>query len=424
VDAPRKPILQSMTNTHAGALRLEALAGAASLESNAYLLHIGTSSLLLDAGGLHSGAAWVDRLSEAPTWTWISHTHADHAGGLPALSRRFMRLPWLTSAQTHLLLPHAQGQGAAMPEPTFMPLSGARVELIRSASPDVEVDGRAMGAGHMLGAASLLLDIRVDDRFLKFFYLSDFSLHAQHGVPGAALPGADERVDVMVMEGVLAGMREEQTCAVELARLGADLAAARGPRLIAATPLCQAPQVLLGALAELTVPLHVHELMWPALDAWEAASGLKLPARRRVGLRDARALLDAGAIVLASGEHLEANSPAGLLARGIVGRADARIFVLNSLRSRELSKLAGRKIKDDELATGRVVVGRAELVRYAAPLHAPAPDLIRAVELVRPKRVLLVHGRAGDLYRLAKQIRRAAPGIKVEVMEAGGVVEL
>jgi hypothetical protein len=35
-----------------------------------------------------------------------------------------------------------------------------------------------------------------------------------------------------------------------------------------------------------------------------------------------------------------------------------------------------------------------------------------------------VHGRAGDLYRLAKQIRRAAPGIKVEVMEAGGVVEL
>jgi hypothetical protein len=281
-----------------------------------------------------------------------------------------------------------------------------------------------MVAGHMLGAASLLLDIQAGERFLRFFYLSDFSLHAQHGVPAAGLPDpAVDPVDVMVMEGVLSAQRAEQRAADELSRLRADLDHA-GPRLVAVSALCQAPQVLLGALAGADEVVYVHEVMAPALEAWEAASGVALLARRVVSLADAAALLAAGRLVVASGEHMEARSPAGLLARGMVGRADARIYVLNSLRARELGMLAGRRVRDEELEAGRVALGAALLTRYEAPLHAPAPDLVRAVAHVRPKRLLLVHGRAAELYRLAKQIRREVAGVKVEVVEAGRVWEL
>ncbi len=405
-------------------LLFEALAGAGSLDENAYLLRVGASVFLLDAGSVGDvsrAPGWLARLEAAPTWTWISHVHADHAGGLPALSRRFVRLPWLTTAQTHRLLPHALARGAALPEPTRLAF-GERMELIETA--ELTVGARAMVAGHMLGAASLLLDIQAGERFLRFFYLSDFSLHAQHGVPAAGLPDpAVDPVDVMVMEGVLSAQRAEQRCADELSRLRADLDHA-GPRLIAASALCQAPQVLLGALAGADEVVYVHEVMAPALEAWEAASSAALPARRVVSLADAAALLAAGRLVVASGEHMEARSPAGLLARGLVGRADARIYVLNSLRARELGLLAGRRVRDEELEAGRVAIGAARLTRYEAPLHATAPDLVRAVAHVRPKRLLLVHGRAAELYRLAKQIRREVAGIKVEVVEAGRAWEL
>jgi hypothetical protein len=113
--------------------------------------------------------------------------------------------------------------------------------------------------------------------------------------------------------------------------------------------------------------------------------------------------------VLASGEHLEANSPAGQLARDLISTPNAHIYTLNSLRHAPLKQLARRTLTDAELRADTLFLQHAQLHRYNAPLHATAPDLVAAATRCAPlQRLLLVHGRPQSLHKLKRAIKSAS----------------
>ncbi len=387
----------------------------------------GGSRLLLDCGvGGEGGEEWVGEVDELDG-VWVSHAHLDHCGALPELleGRPFLG-GWASAATRRLMettLPARDGVDAQRaadladaidPVPTrrFVDLGAGELRVM------------AFRAGHVLGARSLAVEIAGEPTH-RLLYTGDFCCHDQPVVAGARLPATDAgfAIDTLVMEGVLATDRRADESDLE-AEWGRFAAFADGPAgaLVAVSPVGEAIEAV-GALAGAESKVVVERSLRPVFEVYARSAGSdELVSDPSEGARyaseaDLSAAVDAGATVVAPGDQLQPRTPAGRLARRILGREEARIAVLNRAYR---SRFAGRLLEaepGEEFSgpAGSASPLRASIEHFVVPNHAPRWQLVATVEALEPERVLLVHGRESHLQTLRRALGEAGYGGEVVV---------
>ncbi|MDJ0508297.1 MAG: MBL fold metallo-hydrolase [Crocosphaera sp.] len=162
-----------------------------------FLVQLGPHRILLDCG-LRDISPLINQADSPVDAVFCSHAHADHARGLKELHQIFPTLPIYASLVTKRLLPLNWPnteiakvadfcEGLAWETP-FELCEGLTVQLFR--------------AGHLPGAAVILLSYVTPERIYKVLYTGDFSLSNLQLVEGLsveALRGLSP--DILIIEG-------------------------------------------------------------------------------------------------------------------------------------------------------------------------------------------------------------------------------
>ncbi len=155
------------------------------------LVRMGPYRLLLDCGRLPPLTA-----EQPPAdWAICSHAHADHAHGFLGLHRRYPQLPIYTSEPTGTLLTLNWPEEAVEP---FWETLAWRSPL--QLAPDLQV--QLFPAGHLPGAAAVLLAYQTPERPYTLLYTGDFFLSNSRLVEGLSLESLRNLApDVLIVGG-------------------------------------------------------------------------------------------------------------------------------------------------------------------------------------------------------------------------------
>lgn len=241
-----------------------------------HLVDTGRSRILLDCGlyqGRRKGAFERNRnlpfaASEIDAVV-LSHAHLDHAGNLPSLVRAGFRGPiWTTHATAdlcgHMLMDSAhiqvsdvkyvnrrrRRQGRRLFEPLYTPedveetLSLFRgVDYYADFDPAPGVRCRLEDAGHILGSASVVMDLNGDGRERRLVFSGDIG---RKGLPILRDPHRADGADFVIMESTYGTRLHEPASRAkeELRRTTAQVEEAGGKLIIPAFALGRTQEVV------------------------------------------------------------------------------------------------------------------------------------------------------------------------------------
>lgn len=438
-------------------MKLLPLGGAGEVGASSALLEIAGARILIDLG-IRVGSAVGGRplpalhhLTAPPDAVVITHAHTDHTGALP------LALPQLGDAEIHMtvgtlhLLEVLQGDAARNSEEegddgdrgriayTIDQIEAAIARVVPHGyhTPFCPVPGRndivfEYGpCGHILGAASLVID-SPEGRIL---WLGDYSVVGQPTIGGLDLEWiqrkASERpFDLVVSEGTY-GSSEHPAPDQEAGRfirLLEKITRKGGRVLIPAFAVGRAQDITLvirqaklaGRLEN--VPLYLDGMVRPVTSIYENIAHELYPH-----IHEPLALLDAELGIYKANSQSRAKlingeidgpaivvSSSGMLVGGRsvqYGRAfagDPKAAILISGYQDEespgralLSVRRGARIRMGEGPRVRI---RCHVGRYHTSAHADARQIQELVDLVNPKKVLLVHGDPASLGALRERL--------------------
>ena len=161
------------------------------------LVKMGPYRILLDCGLADiSPLITQDRLPVCDL-VLCTHAHADHARGLLALHRTFPKLPIYSSEVTNLLLPLNW-----LNEPEEVPQFSQALPWRRSIEFQDGLTAELFPAGHLPGAAAILLTYTGFYQSYSVFYTGDFFLSNSRLVEGLHLDSLRNiHPDVLIVEG-------------------------------------------------------------------------------------------------------------------------------------------------------------------------------------------------------------------------------
>ncbi len=209
-------------------LRLVALGGSGEVGRSCYLVELGKYRILVDCGIKPSATEdlhpEIDRLEHIDALI-LTHAHTDHIGWVPALIHKFGEIDIYCSEGTAALLPvmfedgysHYVRRKLAQRELAQRIHNAEVVEdeydekdmcdasrfAIRCDFDEVEalpfgdISIRLFRAGHILGAASVLVE---DQSGRRIFLSGDFSSFQQLTIPAARWPDDLGEIDLLVLE--------------------------------------------------------------------------------------------------------------------------------------------------------------------------------------------------------------------------------
>ena len=161
------------------------------------LLHIGKYRILLDCG-LADLQDLLEGKNPPADLVFCSHAHVDHCRGLLELHRNFPALPIYISEVTSKLLP-LQWRG----ESNLGNLDWCRTLAWRSpvmVAPDLQIE--LVPAGHLPGAAAIIITYTTVERSYKVMYTGDFSVSNFQLVEGMSIENLRGlSPDVLILEG-------------------------------------------------------------------------------------------------------------------------------------------------------------------------------------------------------------------------------
>ncbi|MEO0836411.1 MAG: MBL fold metallo-hydrolase [Cyanobacteria bacterium J06642_3] len=161
------------------------------------LLRIGEYRILLDCGLSDVQTRWEQDQAPADL-VFCSHAHDDHCRGLLKLHQTFPDLPIYTSEVTAKLLPcHWVEEKSPAVSDWCQTLSWRSPYTI---SPDLQIE--LVPAGHLPGAAAILITYSTPERSYKVMYTGDFSVSNFQLVEGMSIENLRGLApDVLILEG-------------------------------------------------------------------------------------------------------------------------------------------------------------------------------------------------------------------------------
>jgi len=439
------------------------LGGAGEVGASCGILRIGDWRVLIDAGMRPAARAGQDRLpaldrltAEPPEAILVTHAHIDHTGALPLVSEMFPAAPIYCTETTLLLTRLLLADSVRVMEAEHLAQEGetplytaevvertlARVRPVEWARPvaplpDPAITVRFLHAGHIAGAAMLLIDTPAG----RVLHLGDYSVTAQrtlHGLDVLGLPQADAVITEGTYGDAIHANRKEQERA--LVATVARVVGRGGRALLPAFAVGRAQEVALilraaRSTGELPpVPIHLDGMVRGVCDLYQAQVH-DLNPRLQNYVRNARCPLFADpslavyavtagrrrglldnpeAAIVISSSGMMTGGPAPLYARAFA--ADERNAIIFSGYQDDESPGAAllRARQGTTVALGKEALTLSCAVeRYSLSAHADAGQIEVAVARARPRMTVLVHGEPDTLRALARRIARHHPQVAV-----------
>ncbi len=435
------------------------LGGAGEVGASCGLLRIGDRRVLIDAGMRPAARAGQDRLpaldrltAAPPDAILVTHAHIDHTGALPLASEMFPTAPIYCTETTLLLTRLLLADSVRVMEAEHLAQEGetplytaevvertlARVRPVEWAqpiapTPDPAIVVRFLHAGHIAGAALLLIDTPAG----RVLHLGDYSVTAQrtlHGLDVQRLPPADAVITEGTYGDAIHANRKEQERA--LVATVARVVGRGGRALLPAFAVGRAQEVALilraaRSTGELPpVPIHLDGMVRGVCDLYQAQVH-DLNPRLQNYVRNARRPLfadpslavyavtagrrrqllnDPEAAIVISSSGMMTGGPAPLYARAFAAD-EKNAIVFSGYQDDESPGAALLRARQGTT----VALGKEELTlqcaveRYSLSAHADAGQIEVAVTRARPRVTVLVHGEPDTLRALAKRVARHHP---------------
>ncbi|MEM1042843.1 MAG: MBL fold metallo-hydrolase [Bacteroidota bacterium] len=461
-----------------------ALGSTDDIGASCHYLNLAGTGLVLDAGvdpeedgvdSLPDLALIRDRMERPVDHVLVTHAHHDHLGALPVLVQHFptvgVHMTKPTQMLAEVLLPSSarlQRRRLMEGSTTARPLFDAdTVEALgyiyeghnldatfdltgrRGGEP---VRGRFYHAGHVLGAAGVLLRVGDGEQRRRLFYTSDTHLRSQTIIPGGEYP--EEPVDVLLLESTMGADEEaEQTTRREQEKLFGEAIArtlARGGTvLVPVFALGRAQEILAlidrykrrGIVPDRT-PVYTNGQMRAVADLYDRTRlasprlnpdfevfGVDQQRFPRSDERARQAIGEPSIHVTSSGMLFERTLSNKLAQRLVEDERHGIFFVGFSKEGSPGDRLQraaaeGTEVVLDE-GNGRAPQPvRAEVGRFRFSGHSHRQDLIELVGRLRPKKIVLVHGETEAKRWMRDTIQRLYPGTEVILPQQGVEIEV
>ena len=388
--------------------------GAKAGTPNAHQLVIGGHRILLDCGAGGAGSGYLDSLPR-PDAVWISHAHGDHCGALLELLGRWPRLKVLAAAGGSPLIAWSLGKEGVL-ERRILPVPWQRFREIPGC-PGLRM--MALPAGHVPGAAMVVLEVEEQGQPRRVLYTGDFCTHDQAVVRGAGVPARQGGfpIDAVISEAMLANEREADQVewSQEAAALVEDLRG-DGPSLVGVASLGESAEVC-AILAAAGIEPMIDASLRAVL---ELCPGLpdEVLAMSFGDWRRMRGRLRGGGVVIARGDQWRSRSAVHRLAAELLSDREATVVVLNRARQ---STPAGRLVaagRGESLKwSGRTVELAAGVAHRRLINHAPRWALMAMLQAVGAPVNLLVHGPTGARWALKRALEKEGFSGSIEVVE-------
>ena len=166
-------------------------------------LQIGKHRILLDCG-LENLEVLREQEQSPADFIFCSHAHADHCRGLLELHESFPRLPVYTSEVTAKLLPCHWLENGVPPNLSWCSTLEWRSPIMLAEDLQLEL----IPAGHLPGAAAIVITYTTTERNYRVMYTGDFSVSNFQLVEGMSIENLRGlSPDVLIVEGTYGTVR-------------------------------------------------------------------------------------------------------------------------------------------------------------------------------------------------------------------------
>ena len=446
-------------------LRFVALGGSAEIGRSCYLIELGERRILVDCGikpggssGFHPGIDGLERVDALI----VTHAHTDHIGWIPALVNRFGELDIFCSPATRALFPvmledgHShyvrqlairseQAQHIANAGEVVAGYGGDDVRRVpglalacefgsEKALPFPGASIRFFPAGHILGAASLLIE---EETGRRVFFSGDFSSFPQLTVPAAIWPEDLGEIDLLVLESTYGNSKhqEPESTRAELVDFIRDTTENRkGSVILPSFALGRAQELLKlilrakeeGDLRD-DVPVFVDGMIKSINPVYREYSDFDLPQDAVLEVhgetdRDeiAREAQKIPSIIVTTSGMLT-GGPVVEYARHLLPDARHRIVLTGyqdegapSRALLDISGSGGPRVVRLQGEGGEIKFKAAMPAKqFGLSAHADRPGLLEYASMLKPKQIVLVHGAPWQQQDLSKGLALSHPRAEI-----------
>ena len=426
-------------------ITLTVLGGGGEIGASCFLLGFDGHQVLLDSG-THPKKDGIDALPEysllhrAPEALLISHAHVDHCGSMPYVMKQF------PTVRTHATLPTTRimdrmlhnsvsvmelvakergVQGYPLYTHDDVNYAMRSVTAHEFQKPfrlamDPPVEAMFQPAGHVLGAASVLLRLPGH----TVYYTADISEGPQELLAGFKPLPANEKIDTLIIESTHGATEEDKVhdYAAEAQRFGVELTKVleRGGTVLVPSFALGRTQEILTMIARMQedgvipqVPVYASGLGRAIYEIYARFEDHLMPESYlypldqfgRIGNVWERSvtekLIEKPCIIVATSGMMLENTPSAMIAQEMVKYTHHGIFFVGYVDPETpgyklLHAEAGDRLQFS-LRAPKVPVMLRDIQRFHFSAHAPRSTLKSVIDRIRPKNIVYVHGDAPAL---------------------------
>ncbi len=445
--------------------------GGNEIGANSYYLNFNGNGIILDCGihpqkqGLESLPDF-DLIKDKPIdYCLLSHAHQDHIGSLPFLVKKFPYVKIITTPQTRALSKLTLHNSVSIlkkeiEENDFEFYSHDEVDLLIKTIDykeyknqfelnsyhqlkEAKVSSVFYDAGHILGSAGILLE----NNGYKLFYSGDINLNPQTILAGADLPS--ETVDTLILETTYGATSSDllfdwNAESIRFAKEANKILNTGGSVLI--------PVFSLGKMQEMlaTIWLLMQKGKLTEVDIYTGGIGTKInraydynrfvtnrvdkefelnliPQKDYYEISNQEDFFKHPCIVLASSGMMIKGTSSFNFAKRWLKQKDSAIFTVGYMDPESLGYLIENAEEGDKIQLSEYeepVEVKCSIKNFKFSAHARREDLLKIVDKLNPKNVILIHGDGDAIDWMGSAILKNNRNIKVHTTASGKEIQI